>query len=288
MHAHGNHSHDDGMKQIENVVIPIAIEQNKTKITRSGSYLYIQGNGVPNHKTGQFPNRNNPNSIQSQNHNFRVSLVPQMADTLTERVQIIGVALNGIPFEPGTAECYGRSRGQRGPMHTCEWREEAIVNGNGQLGLDWSNAHVQPDGTYHYHGVPNGLIKMLKQDGVDLVHVGYAADGFKLMVSQGRHYKSSYNLKSGKRPSGAPLGKYDGSYTADYEFVKGLGALNACNGTYINDEFVYFITHDFPFAPRCLMGNSDPSFAHKAPTDRMEQRRRHPQGDRRPPPRRGY
>ncbi len=247
------------------VLIPAGIEKNIVQITEDETYRYIKGNGVPNHKTGVFPNRGNPNSISAQSHNYRVSLTPQKTGGPVKHNGVIGVALNGVPFEPGTAECYGRARGERGPMSSCEWREEAIVNGEGQLGLDSSNAHVQPTGAYHYHGMPHGFLSVLS--GAEMVHVGYAADGFKIYVNRSGTYKPSYKLKSGKRSSG-PGGRYDGKYTADYVYAASkVGNLDECNGAYAEEigEYVYFITDAFPFAPRCLMGTADKSFARKGP-----------------------
>lgn len=270
------------------VVIPAAVERGLVEVTEDAGKLVITSNGIPNHQTGQFPNRNNPNSISSQSHEYRVSLTPRRTVRAKEHGGVIGVALNGIPIEPGTAECFGRSRGQRGPMSTCEWREEAIVNGKGQLGLDQSNAHVQPTGSYHYHGVPHGLLSVLPKD--DLVHVGYAADGFKIYVSRSGAYKPSYRLKSGTRPSG-PGGRYDGKYTADYAYAAAkVGDLDECNGgTYVNGEYVYFLTEGFPFAPRCLMGTADSSFARRGGGQGGSQAgqrdgRRPPPPGRRPPP----
>jgi len=267
--------------------IPVAVEHNIVSITDDGQFRYIASNGIPNHVTGQFPNRGNPNTISAQEHKYRVPLNPQKTGQATPKEMVVGVAVNGIPFEPATAECYGYARGQRPrPGQSCEWREEAIVNGEGQLGLDSSNAHVQPNGTYHYHGVPNGLLPVLGDE--DLVQVGYAADGFPLMVSRSHAYKSSYRLKSGTRPSG-PGGAYDGKYTADYVYAAAkVGDLDECNGANVvvdgRPQYMYFITKEFPFAPRCLMGTADESFERRGPP---------PAGGfrngpgRRPPPRHG-
>ncbi len=255
--VHAHESVDGSHPQAH--VIPTAIERNIVQIVEDGAYRYIRSNGIPNHRTGQFPNRNNPNAISEQNHEYRAPINPLMTGQPKEQRGVIGVAVNGIPIEPGTAECYGRTRGQRGPMSGCDWREEAIINGNGQLGLDNNNAHVQPTGAYHYHGVPYGLLGVLSAQG-DRVHVGYAADGFRILVSMSDSYKSSYRLKSGNRPDG-PGGRYDGTYTADFSFIEGSGNLDQCNGAIIGGEYVYFMTKEFPFAPRCLMGLADVSFS---------------------------
>ena len=102
----------------------------------------------------------------------------------------------------------------------------------------------------------------------DLVHVGYAADGFKIYVSRSGSYKSSYRLKKGIRPSG-PGGRYTGKYTADFEYAAAkVGDLDECNGAYAEElgQYVYFITESFPFAPRCLMGTADSSFSRRGPS----------------------
>lgn len=277
--AHETHDPHSAKAQI----IPAAVEQSIVKMTKNDTYRYIRSNGIPNHKTGSFPNRNNPNSISSQSHNYRVTLAPQKNNQTKPQNGLIGIALNGIPFEPGTAECYGQRRGSR-PNPNCKWKEEAIVNGRGYLGLDSSNAHVQPNGTYHYHGIPHGLLNILPNN--DLTHIGYAADGFKIYTSRSNTYKPSYQLKSGTRPDG-PGGIYTGKYTADFEYKTGLGELDECNGMTINNEYAYFITESFPFAPRCLQGTADSSFQKRSnPTQQggnTRQNRRPPPGHRPPP-----
>lgn len=48
----------------------------------------------------------------------------------------------------------------------------------------------------------------------------------------------------------------DGTYDLDWEFQEGLGNLDSCNGAYVDGEYGYFITEDFPFGPRCLNGET--------------------------------
>jgi len=285
--AAANESDDPDHAQAH--LIPAAVERNVVEIKAVGDVLVITSNGIPNHTTGQFPNRGNPNAISAQSHEYRVALNPIKTGRATKKDGVIGVALNGVPFEPATAECYGQARGQRSAPGACEWRLEAIVRGEGQLGLDQNNAHVQPTGTYHYHGVPHGLLDVLRpyKSMGDLVHVGYAADGFKMMVSRSGRYQSSYQLKAGVRPS-APGGRYDGTYTADFEYRAGSGDLDQCNGTDVNGEYVYFVTEAFPFALRCLMGVVNSSFSKRGggSVEGKNRRQRPPSGSghRRPPP----
>jgi hypothetical protein len=140
---------------------------------------------------------------------------------------------------------------------------------------------VQPTGAYHYHGLPTGLIQTLGGDKDKMLLIGYAADGFPIYSSRAHkdandaasglvEMKSSYRLKSGVRPDG-PGGKYDGTFTRDFEYVPGAGDLDECNGRMgITPEFpegtyYYALTTDYPFIPRMLKGEPDPSFERQGP-----------------------
>lgn len=247
-------------------------------ITVEGSYRFVRANGIPDHSVGQFPGPGNPNTISAQNYVFRLPVTPATNATFTElRQQAIGVALNGIPFDPGTAEFWKNDR-------SSGWRKEAIVGGRRLLGLDQNNAHVQPNGAYHYHGVPIGLEKVLGESQSKMTLLGYAADGFPIYApyayslamdatSPLREMKPSWQLKKGIRPSGAvgPGGSYDGTYTQDYEFVSGSGDLDQANGRigitpeYPKGTYYYVATELFPFYPRSLRGTPDPSFERHGP-----------------------
>jgi hypothetical protein len=236
------------------------------EITVRDGYRYITSNGIPNHATGRFPNRGNPNSIQEQRYTFRVPLQPKVADRLTDaHRQPFGVALNGVPFDPGTAE-FWRSNPN--------WRYEAL-SGIINLGLDNNNAHVQPNGAYHYHALPMGLLQQLPAE-KKITLVGYAADGFPMYAPYGlreptnatsaiRELRSSYRLKSGMRPNG-PGGKYDGTFTQDWEYMAGSGDLDESNGRfgvtpeYPSGTYYYCLTKDYPFVPRHYRGTPDDSF----------------------------
>jgi hypothetical protein len=122
-----------------------------------------------------------------------------------------------------------------------------------------NNAHVQPNGMYHYHGLPIGLIQTQKKPD-DLIHIGFAGDGFKIYASMKGKFESSYQLKNGSR-DGGPGGVHDGTYTQDFKFKYGAGDLDECNGIDTNEHgYIYLITEDFPFIPRCWKGSPHPSF----------------------------
>ncbi|MEX1152938.1 YHYH protein, partial [Parvibaculum sp.] len=255
-------------------LLPAAAERSRVDIREADGFRFISSNGLPDHATGAFPGPGNPNAIRAQDHAWRVALAPAKTGRETPLSgSLFGVALNGVPFDPGTAECWGAARGSR-PNPACAWREEAIVGGAGRLGLDANHAHVQPDGTYHYHGVPTGLVAALPPG--DMVLVGYAADGFPVYVSRSNVWRSGWRLKPGTRPSG-PGGAYDGRYTQDFVYAGGAGTLDRCNGTEIGGSYAYVLTDAFPFVPRCFSGTPDASFRKGPPGGG-------PGGERRPPP----
>lgn len=258
---------------------------SQVSVVTNGAFRIITANGLPDHAPGQFPNRGNPNAISAQSYSFRLTLNPQTNATLqSSQGAWFGVALNGVPFEPGTAEFWN---GQR------EWNYEA-QGGFIDLGLDANNAHVQPNGAYHYHGLPTGLMQKTGDGGKQMLLLGYAADGFPIYTSFGHSnatnavsslmkLRSSWQLRKGTRPGG-PGGTYDGRFTADYEFVAGNGDLDECNGRYgVTPEYPrgiyhYCVTEEFPQIARSWRGTPDPSFFKRGAGPRGP-------GERRPPPR---
>lgn len=244
---------------------------NEVTITTNGQFRVIRSNGIPNHNTGQFPNRGNPNRITSQNHEYKIPASPQIADKVTPMFGEFGVAINGVPFDPGAGEFYDGEPG---------WQYEPL-SGAIALGIDMSHAHVQPNGKYHYHGLPTGLL-----DSVEMDHrkhsplIGWAADGFPIYAVYGysdpddpkspiQKLTSSYQLKEGNRPGGdAPSGTYDGTFVRDYEYVRGSGDLDECNGRmtttpeFPEGTYAYFLTEQWPVVPRFWKGTPSADFQH--------------------------
>ena len=245
---------------------------SQVRITVSGGQRLVVANGLPNHPTGQFPGPGNPNRISAQTYNLHLPVNPMTnAAPRDARGAWFGVALNGVPFEPGTAEFWNNQR---------EWCYEA-KSGFIDLGLDQNNAHVQPTGAYHYHGLPAGLMQKLGGDGTRMLLVGWAADGFPIYTSRAhsvatnvtsslKQMRPSWQLKKGER-NGGPGGQPDGKFTADYEFVKGSGDLDECNGRFgVTPEFprgtyYYCITEEFPQLARAWRGTPDASFFKRGP-----------------------
>ncbi|MEM9777378.1 MAG: YHYH protein [Chloroflexota bacterium] len=221
----------------------------------------IESNSLPNHETGEFPNPGNPNEISEQDSSWTFPTEPTFTGTATF-ARTPGVAINGVKFEPNTAE---RATCETGEVYSIEAIQDVT-----DLGLDFNNAHVQPTGEYHYHGVSQLLVEAFDTD-QDLVHVAFAADGHKMYYSKSGAYSSSYRLGTGERvgtnctytspaPSGGATISFgsvkDGSLDADWDFDLSYGDLDECNGTTVNGEYIYLITDDYPYISRCLMGET--------------------------------
>ena len=229
-------------------------------VTVSDDTRTIVSNSLPDHETGQFPNAGNPNSISEQALVFEFSTTPALTESAT-LAQTPGVAVNGITMEPGTGESVTCADGST-------YRVEAQQDIH-DLGLDFNNAHVQPGGQYHYHGVSQLLVDAYASD-QDLVHVGFAADGHLMYYSKSGAFQSSYRLSDTDRTgtscvvTGPDDSAFDlagtapdGTYVSDWAYVAGAGDLDECNGTAVDGQYVYLLTDTYPYIPRCLMGDFD-------------------------------
>lgn len=257
--AHGDHDHDSDVDLT--AVISQAPSLGAVEIEQIGDYLVISTKDQPTHETGQFPNRKNPNAISAQSFAFKVPLHPERAERpIAYDGYLFGVALNGVPFDPGTGETWNGDR---------RWREEAIVASDpGKLGVDQNNAHVQPSGMYHYHGIPWGLINELRAKNPQAgksepLLIGWAADGYPIYYQEG--IRSSWRLKEGQR-DGGPGGRPNGAYTRDYEYEADSGDLDWLNGRYGSTLeypegiYQYYVTEEFPFVPRYFLGSPNEGF----------------------------
>lgn len=247
-----------------------SVKGGQVQETISGSKRTIRTNGLPTHSVGRFPNRGNPHRIKAQNKTYIVTTNPRVGRVKALKLaQLFGVAVNGVPFDPGAAE-FWRGNPRSG------WQYEAL-GGAVPLGLDANYAHVQPNGAYHYHGLPVGLMQSLGWSrSKPSPLIGYAADGFPIYavtaIVDGKltEMTSSYRLRSGNRPGGSqPSGRYDGAFVQDWSYVEGSGRLDECNGAHvITDEYpmgtyAYFLSQYYPVIPRCHKGKANKSFTNR-------------------------
>lgn len=242
---------------------------NSVTITTDDSYRYIVSNGIPAHTVGTFPNVACPNTIVSQSQSYRVPLTGVQASSVSAvGNNEFGIALNGVLLDPAAAEYWNDDS-------TSGWQYNALSD-LVDLGMDYNHAHVQPTGTYHYHGMPEGYIGTQSGASHSAI-IGWAGDGFPIYARYGyttatnsssaiKELTTSYSIKSGTRASG-PGGAYDGTYDEDYEYVSGQGDLDECNGRfsvtpeYPAGTYAYFVTDDYPYIPRYFRGTKDATFS---------------------------
>jgi len=232
-------------------------------MTCSSTLRTITGNGVPDHAVGTFPNSGNPTAIGAVTVSYSNTLTPALASSASSVGHKIGYANNSVPFDPATAESY---------QNAGVWKIEALNQTYFKFGTDSSNAHVQPDGAYHYHGMPEGYITKLGKGTSTMTLVGFAIDGFPIYARYG--YKTATDASSGVRAMNSSYRKKTtpdsgrpstsavpmGTFTQDYEYVAGLGDLDECNGRFgVTPEFPngiyhYYITDGYPYIQRCVKG----------------------------------
>ncbi|ANW95776.1 hypothetical protein AXE80_05545 [Wenyingzhuangia fucanilytica] len=285
-HSHDGHTHGADEAHQHDYFGDYDLEDEsfgtKTKVTITNNKRVMVTNSLPDHETGEFPRKGNPNRISAQNKTYEFPLQPKWIGE-PQWVREPGVAINGVKFEPGTAEVVVCETGEN-------YKVEAFQNLI-DLGLDFNNAHVQPTGAYHYHGSPTSMIKN-NDTGEDLIHIGFAHDGYPIYYSKSKTYKSSYKLVDGNREGedctysnpkktiDVPVvDHHDGTYTSDFEYVEGAGDLDECNGITIDGKYMYLVTDEFPYVSRCLMGEVAQE-ERRRPRDGNSQRGRREGGER--------
>lgn len=227
----------------------------------------ISANALPDHETGEFPNEANPNTISAQDGSYTFPLVPEYVG-LPAQAQVPAVVVNGVKFQPGTAELAVCDNGITYNIQAVGLADLAGV----PEGLDFNNAHVLPSGEYHYHGTPESVVDnavAMSGSDEDLVFLGFAADGHLIYHSQSEAFSPSYQLGTDEREgtncvhearsdAEEPVSfgpEKDGSLAQDWDFDESYGDLDECNGIEIDGEYLYVVTDTYPWVPRCVMGS---------------------------------
>jgi len=259
--------------------VTLDIESVFSMIEQDGNRI-ISANNIPEHEVGSFQNAD----ITAQNETYTITLTPEVASEFTPLQgdggpeYRFGILLNGIELDPIAAEPWPHE-GIMADGVNWDWNLEAL---NVRIGLDCNFSHVQPTGQYHSHGAPALYDEIVNATGDEMVLVGYAADGFPIYyrfayeiaddnTSSVVAMSSSYELRTGNRPGDgitAPCSEYDGGYSADYEYIEGLGTLDEANGrTGVTPQFpegtYYYILTDgdeFPSIPRFFRGTPSQDF----------------------------
>jgi hypothetical protein len=185
---------------------------------------------------------------------------------------VIGFVLNGVKIDAGT----GGTCNDTGA--TCSlggmvgnWSIEALGQSSFKFGTDSNNAHVQPGGAYHYHGMPEGFVAA-QGKGQAMTLIGWAADGFPIYARYGyttasdatsaiKVLKGSYQIKATPDANRPATSLYPmGTFAQDYQYVAGSGDLDECNGRtgvtpeFPNGTYHYLATDTYPYLQRCVKG----------------------------------
>ncbi len=236
----------------------------------------LTANGIPDHAVGTFPNEANPNGIIEQSVSASYTLAPTETTTATELGGprgVIGYVLNGVKLDPGTGgTCDDSGTSCDLGSNVGNWRIEALGQTSFDFGEDENNAHVQPDGTYHYHGIPEGFVAKQGGNSSTMTLIGWAADGFPIYARYGysvaddatsslKTMTGSYQLVSNVSDSRPSTDTYPlGTFSQDWEYVEASGDLDECNGRvgvtpdFPDGIYHYYATDSYPYFQRCVKG----------------------------------
>lgn len=257
----------------------------------TGDLRTIVSNTYPNHKYSTT------STLVPIDRTLTVDATPTIAASTTSVLndgrpaRYFGIALNGVLVAPAPAEPFIFTNTQTGEFNW-DWVFEPTMNqgsSRNSVALDCASAHQGPQG-YHYHGNMFEYAELLSP-GIShtttpsqAVQIGWASDGFPIIYRYGpdasgnlKLLKPSYRVKEGLRPGDGvsePCGSYNGKYTNDYEYVEGLGDLDACNGIARNItlktvegsktfSYFYVITAEFPQIGRCISGTPGRDFENR-------------------------
>ena len=237
----------------------------------------LVANGIPDHEVGEFPNSGNPNTISEQDVEASFTLEPVETDTATTLggpAGPTGYVLNGVKIDADTAgSCDDSGTSCSLIDNSGSWSIEALGHSSFDFGADENNAHVQPDGAYHYHGMPEGFITKQGGNSSNMTLIGWAADGFPIYARYGysdaddassaiKLITGSYELVSEVSDSRPSTDDYElGTFKQDWEYVAGSGDLDECNGRVgVTPEFPdgiyhYYATDSYPYFQRCVKGD---------------------------------
>ena len=241
------------------------------------THCLISSDNIPNHDFNDSTARFRTN-VTEMPRIYAVNRFPKQASEISHlnAQSWDAVMLNGVVVDVKSAGCYNPSdtradtegNTEAGCRPNDKWRLIPLEYSTG-FGVDIHNAHVQPDGTYHYHGNPNAMFDDAPS-GEGSPVIGFAADGFPIYGSyildeqtgNFRKALSGFTLKEGNRgdrTDSNPGGEYSGLYEEDWDWT-GAGDLDECNGMVYQGEYGYYVTDSFPYIINCFKGEPDPSF----------------------------
>jgi hypothetical protein len=231
------------------------------RVRYSNNYVYVNSSGIPDYSIGPWPG--NPNTPANQNYVFKIPRFPVVNNGTRTATSLgsIAVWVNGVAvFNALDAHSYNNQN---------IWHQDAVLVE--ATSFDACLGHPAPGGVYHHHQNPRCLDT--PDAGSHSPILGFSYDGFPIYGPYAHagtdgtggitRMQSSYRLRNitarTTRPDGTALqpAQYGpavsasfplGYYVEDYEFVGGLGHLDAHNGRfavtpeYPQGTYAYYVT----------------------------------------------
>lgn len=260
----------------------------ETTISDNGDTCVLATNSIPSHDIAVDGSFATP--VAEVDRSYEIPANPADDGESTQLdFQVNAVMLNGVIWEAFPAACFGEGSdgdgeeriGCGGDLLDHPWRYNVGSDLN-RFGADAYLAHTQPNGLYHYHGMPTALYDVDCDGTVASPVIGFARDGFPIFgpcfldeVSSAdgeyRTAQSSYQLKSGVREDvegyetpyvvgNVVSDEYNGQFLGDFEYVEGSGDLDECNGMEVDGVYGYYVTTDYPYVIACYRGTPSTNF----------------------------
>lgn len=205
----------------------------------SATELVVRSNGMPGYEFVEMT----PNGLREQDWDWRVPLMPEVADEPTSIVDVLGplgFTTTGLPI-------YGPTEG---PMPEREAFGDPVYNGL----LDGCGGHTGYNADYHNHAL--NAVAACNLDSSYII--GYALDGFPIYNSVGCldvECSESAVFVSGYDMTGDPTSYSWKAYT--YDASGKSNVLDECNGRVGPDgTYRYHATTGFPYVIGCLRGTA--------------------------------
>jgi hypothetical protein len=244
------------------------LEADVQQVSYNATHVWVSCSSVPAYGIGPWPG--NPNTPSDGNWTFRITRnpAPKAAPKTATGLGAIGVWTNGVAiYNASDARSYNNRN---------VWHQNAVwVEGPS---FDGCGGHPAPNQQYHNH--QNAACIYDEAAGTHSSIVGFAFDGYPVYgpygfanadgTGEARLMRSSYRKRSittrTTLPGGTVLTSANygpavsttyplGYYIEDFEYVAGLGDLDASNGrTCVTPEFpegtyAYFVTYGTDGAP---------------------------------------
>ena len=240
------------------------IASNVQKVQYSTDFVYVSATCIPGYDIGPWAN---PNKPANQNFVFKITRKPIKNTGTATKIGLghIGIWTNGVSiYNAWDAQSYNSA---------------GVWNRNAYFfeGISFDNClgHAAQNGEYHHHVSPKCLYNSADSSKHSPI-IGYAWDGFPIYGAYAytntdgtgkiKRMIPGYKIKQVTSRTNGPIPDQTyplGCFLEDYEFVSGLGDLDARNGRfcktpeYPNGTYAYFVTIDenqIPVYPYVLFG----------------------------------